>query len=160
MGEATVESGDEVAAIRSFYLNAPHTSDWFVVSQDLVNQFGTATCDSHWIHTDPERASRESPFGGTVAHGFWTLSMLSHLSQKAIGDVYPPRAQFGINYGFDRVRFPGPAPVGTRIRLRYELMDVEARSGIGYLVKTKNMVEVEGQEKPAVVADWLFLLVY
>jgi acyl dehydratase len=86
--------------------------------------------------------------------------MLSHLSQQVIGGAFPPGALFGINYGFDRVRFPGPAPVGSRIRLRYKLVDVEARGGGRYLVKTKNTVEVEGQDKPALVAEWLFLLVY
>jgi acyl dehydratase len=153
-----VDSDHQIDAIRSFYRNAPQASDWFVVTQDLINKFGVATCDDHWIHTNPERASRESPFGGTVAHGFWTLSMLSHLSQNATGIVYPPGAQFGINYGFDRVRFPGPVPVGSRIRLNYKLVDIEARGGGRYLVRTENHIEVEGQEKPALVAEWLFML--
>jgi acyl dehydratase len=86
--------------------------------------------------------------------------MLSHLSQQVSGGAYPPGAKFGINYGFDRVRFPGPASVGSRIRLRSELVDVEPRRDGHFLVKTRNTIEVEGQDKPAVVADWLFLLVY
>jgi acyl dehydratase len=126
----------------------------------LIDQFGAATCDSHWIHTDPQRARRESPYGTTIAHGFWTLSMLSHLAQQSTGGAFPPGAQFGINYGFERVRFPGPAPVGSRIRLRYELVEIEPRPGERFLVKTQNTIEVENQEKPALVADWLFLLVY
>lgn len=164
MGDATELNADvsnrQIEAIREFYRDSRRSSDWFMVTQDLVDQFGVATCDNHWIHTDPVRASRESPYGGTIAHGFWTLSMLSHLAQQATGGGYPSDALLGINYGLDRVRFPGPAPAGSRIRLRYELVDVEARPGGRYLVKTHNEVEVEGQDKPAVVADWLFVLVY
>jgi acyl dehydratase len=156
----TAESDRHIETIRDFYRHARQPSEWFAVTQDLIDQFGAATCDSHWIHNDPARASRESPYGTTIAHGFWTLSMLSHLAQQATGDGYPPGAQFGINYGLDRVRFPGPAPVGSRIRLNYKLVDVEPRGGGRYLVKTENTVEVEGQPKPALIAEWLFLLVY
>jgi len=164
MGDTAESKADvsdrHIGSIREFYQSARQTSDWFVVPQDLIDQFGAATCDRHWIHNDPARACRESPYAGTVAHGFWTLSLLSHLSRQATGGGYPPDALFGINYGLDHVRFPGPAPVGSRIRLTYKLVDVEARGGGRYLVKTENVVEVEGQPKPALVAEWLFLLVY
>jgi acyl dehydratase len=164
MSEAPDEMADAenqpIDAIRRFYRDAAQPGEWFVVTQALIDQFAAATCDNHWLHTDPLRASRESPYGVTIAHGFWTLSMLSHLAQQAVEGAYPPGALFGINYGFDRARFPGPAPVGSRIRLRYELVDIDAREGGRYLVRTKNSVEVEGQDKPALVAEWLFLLVY
>lgn len=154
------DSTQQIAAIRSFYGARPQTSEWFTVTQEVVNQFGLATGDSDWIHTDPERARRESPYGGTIAHGFWTLSMLVHLSRLTTGVDYPPGAAFGLNYGLNRVRFPGPAPVGARIRLHSELVDIALRDAGRYLVTTENTIEVEGQDKPAVVAEWLALLVF
>ncbi|MCI0333938.1 MAG: MaoC family dehydratase [Planctomycetes bacterium] len=157
---SSIGSASEIDTIRGFYGDREHTSDWFEVTQDLVNQFGIATCDSDWIHTDPARARNESPYGNTVAHGFWTVSMLSFLSRNATGGDYPPGAQLGINYGLDRARFPGPVRVGARIRLRFKLVDVACRNEGQYLVKTENVIEVEGQGKPALVADWLFLLIY
>jgi acyl dehydratase len=153
-------SSSQIEAIRDFYGARPQTSDWFTVTQDLVNQFGQATGDSDWIHTDPERARRESPYGTTIAHGFWTLSMLVHLSRMTTGVDYPPGAVYGLNYGLNRVRFPGAAPVGARIRLHAKLIDIAPRDAGRYLVTTENTVEVEGQDKPAVVAEWLALLVF
>lgn len=149
----------QVDAIWRFYGDQPRISDWFTVTQELIDQFGIATCDSHWIHSDPVRARQESPYGTTVAQGFWTLSMLSCLSQQLVGGSFPPATQFGLNYGLERVRFPAPVPVGARIRLRFRLVDVEARSGGRYLVRSENVMEVEGQDKPALIAEWLFLLV-
>jgi acyl dehydratase len=146
--------------IRAFYGDSSRRSDWFTVTQELIDQFGISTCDSDWFHTDPERAKNESPYGGTIAFGFWTLSMLKHLSRQMSGADYPPGALFGINYGFERIRFPGPVPVGSRIRLHTTLADVTRRGGGRYLVKTDNTVEVEGQDQPALVAQWLFLLVF
>ncbi len=157
---SSIGSATEIDAIRSFYGDGEHTSDWFEVTQDIVDRFCAATCDSDWIHTDPARARSESPYGNTIAHGFWTLSMLSFLFRNATGGHYPPGAQFGINYGLDRARFPGPVRVGSRIRLRFKLVDVACRSDGQYLVRTENVIEVEGQNKPALVADWLFLFIY
>jgi len=153
-------SANEIELIRGFYGDAMHTSDWFVVTQDLVDKFGIATYDSDWIHTDPARARSESPYRNTIAQGFWTLSMLTFLSRNANGGHYPPGARIGINYGLDGVRFPGPVRVGERIRLRFKLVDIACRNDGQYLVRTENVIEVEGQNKPALVANWLFLLVY
>lgn len=149
-----------IESIHRFYGDQPRTSDWLQVTQELIDQFSQSTFDRDWIHTDPVRATRESPYGRTIAFGFWTLSMLTHLSRQAIGADYPPGAILGINYGFERVRFPGPVPVGERIRLHCKLLDVTPRDAGQYLVKTENTVEVEGQKKPALVAEWLCLLVY
>ncbi|MCA9099757.1 MAG: MaoC family dehydratase [Planctomycetales bacterium] len=149
-----------VSTIRTFYGETPRTSDWFTVTQELINQFGEATCDSDWFHTDPQRARCESPYGGTIAFGFWTLSMLTHLSRQLGGADYPPGALFGINYGFDRVRFPGPVLVGSRIRLHTSLGRITPRDPGEFLVSTANTIEVEYQDKPALIADWLFLLVF
>jgi len=106
------------------------------------------------------RARRDSPFGGTIAPGFWTLSMLTHLSRKSTGNDYPPGTLLGINYGFDRIRFPGPVRIGARIRVKVKLVEVTPREPGRFLVRTENTIEVEGQDKPAVVAEWLFLLVH
>ncbi|MEX2288299.1 MAG: MaoC family dehydratase [Planctomycetaceae bacterium] len=146
--------------IRSFYGGDARVSDWLVVEQSLIDKFGEATCDSDWMHTDPERARRDGPFGGTVAFGFWTVSMMTYFARQTMGSDYPAGALYGLNYGFDRVRLMAPVPVGSRIRNHMRLVDVEDRGGGRYLVKTSNSIEVEGVEKPAMVAEWLFLLVW
>jgi acyl dehydratase len=153
------DSVAQVEAIRSFYGNAPQNSEWFAVTQDVINQFCAATGDNDWMHVDPVRAARDSPFGGCVAPGFWSLSMLPHLVRKTIGDKLPSGALLAINYGFDRIRFTGPVPIGARVRLAFKLVDVTARERGRYLVRTENTVEVEGRDQPALVAEWMFLLV-
>jgi len=130
-------------------------SEWFVVSQELVNRFAELTHDLQWIHTDPARAERESPYGTTIAHGFLTLSLLSHMQRQAVqirGDF--SRA---INYGFNRVRFPAAVPVGSRIRVHSTLATVDEIEG-GYQVAWDLVVEIEGQPKPAAAAQWLVRL--
>jgi acyl dehydratase len=148
-----------VTAIRRFYHERPPVSEWFDVTQDAIKQFCDATGDTDWIHRDAERARRDGPYGGIIAPGFWTLSMLAHLSRRSRDD-FPAGAFLGINYGFDRIRFPGPVRVGSRIRLRFKLLDVSPREAGRYLVRSESTVEVEGQEKPALVADWTIMLVY
>ena len=135
-------------------------SDWFTVEQDLINQFGESTCDSDWLHTDPERAAREAPFGGTIAFGFWTISMLTYFARQMTGADYPPGALFGLNYGFDRLRLLSPVLVGSRIRSRANLMDIQEKGGGRYLVKMNIQVEAEGTDKPALSAEWLLMLVF
>jgi acyl dehydratase len=126
-------------------------SDWFEVSQERINMFAEATEDRQWIHTDPERAVRESPFKTPIAHGFLTLSLLSELMKRAIsvGSV-----RMGINYGLNRVRFVSPVPAGGRIRGRFTLAAVEQISG-GLQATWDVTVEREGGNKPACVAEWL-----
>ena len=123
-------------------------SEWIEVSQALINKFAELTGDDQWIHVDIERAKRESPWGKPIAHGFLTLSMLSQLSRKTV-DV---RGDFKmrINYGFNRVRFVSPVPAGSRIRGRFTAQKVTDNE-VTWLVT----VEVEGSDKPAVVAEWL-----
>ncbi len=147
-------------AIRQFYGSGPQVSDWYVVTQDVINRFCEATGDSDWMHIDPARARRESPFGDCVAPGFWSLSMLPHLVRKAGGDDWPPGALLAINYGFDRVRFPGPVRVGARVRANFKLTEVESREAGRFIVRSENTIDVEGQDRPALVAEWMFLLVY
>jgi len=126
-------------------------SDWLEVSQERINQFAAATEDRQWIHTDPERAARESPFMGTIAHGFLTLSLLSELGKLAmsVGGV-----RMGINYGLNRVRFVSPVPAGARIRGRFTLSALEEIEG-GVQATWGATVEREGGDKPCCVAEWL-----
>jgi acyl dehydratase len=130
-------------------------TDWLTIDQNRIDAFAEASGDRQWIHVDRERAKRESRYGRTVAHGFLTLSLLSRLTSEAV----EVRGDFGtrINYGLNRVRFPAPVPEGSRIRARLtlqELKDVDGGHQIIWLVT----VDVEGSEKPALVAEWLIRL--
>lgn len=142
--------------IQDFYAGE-HVSDWVCVEQAVIQMFADSTQDQNWIHVDPERARRESPFGGPIAHGMWTLSMLPHLLESSFGKR-PPGIQMGVNYGFDRVRFMSPVPIGKRVRNRSQLVEVKPKGGNRFLVTTNNTMEIEGEAKPAAVADWLFLI--
>lgn len=124
-------------------------SDWFEISQERVNLFAQATDDLQWIHIDVERSRKESPFGGTIAHGFLTLSLLPMLMHSAI--VMPP-ARMGVNYGLNKVRFPAPVPVGSRIRGRMKLLQVEDIEG-GIQIAWLVTMERDGGDKPVCVAE-------
>ena len=126
-------------------------SDWFEITQDRVNQFADATEDHQWIHIDEKRAATESPYHSTIAHGFLTLSLLPMLLQQAV-----QLTGFGmkINYGLNKLRFPAPVPVGSRIRARFTITDVSEFEG-GVQITWRVMVEVHGQAKPCLAADWL-----
>jgi acyl dehydratase len=126
-------------------------SDWLEVSQERINQFAEATEDRQWIHVDPERAARESPFKETIAHGFLTLSLLSELGKRAmsVGGV-----RMGINYGLNRVRFVSPVPAGSRIRGRFTLAVLEEIKG-GVQATWNVTVERDGGDRPCCVAEWL-----
>ena len=136
--------------------------DWFEITQDQVNTFADVTQDHQFIHVDPERA-KATPFGGTIAHGFLTLSMLTHLSSGArTSSPDPARVEgllMGINYGFNKVRFVSPVKVGSRIRARGVTTNVELK-GNSVEVTRGYTVEIDGEEKPALVAEWLTRLVY
>lgn len=123
-------------------------SDWFTVDQDRIDAFAHATGDQQWIHVDPQRAAA-GPFGATVAHGFLTLSLLPVMSASAF-EVQDTR--MGVNYGLDRVRFPAPVPVGSRVRAVFKLLRYEALDG-GAQLTTQVTIEREGSTKPVCVAD-------
>lgn len=126
------------------------TSEWITLDQDRVGLFADATEDHQWIHIDPERAAA-GPFGGTIAHGFLTLSLLPAL----IAGVYRIEGtKMGVNYGLNRVRFTAPVPVGSQVRGDVELLEVADVTG-GVQVTTKVTVEIAGSERPALVAEWL-----
>jgi acyl dehydratase len=124
-------------------------SDWVEISQQRVQQFADATGDHQWIHLDVERSKRESPYGGTIAHGFLTLSLLPMLMENAIrlSDV-----RMGVNYGLNRVRFTAPVPVGSRVRAQLKLLAVEDIAG-GAQVTWLVTIEREGSDKPVCVAE-------
>ena len=132
-------------------------SDWFEVTQEDVNTFADVTRDHQFIHIDPEKAA-QTPFGGTIAHGFMSLSMLSHLAEKGAG-VWVENADMGVNYGFDKVRFIHPVRVGSKIRARSTLLSAEEKSPGAYLFKSAVTVEIDGIEKPALMAEWLTMAI-
>ena len=124
-------------------------TDWVTVTQDQVGEFAEATGDRQWIHIDVERATAESPFGGPIAHGYLTLSLVNLFLPQLL-EVQG--VSMGVNVGLDKVRFPSPVPVGSRLRGRGQILEVvEARGGVQATVRVT--VEVEGSDKPACVAD-------
>lgn len=125
-----------------------------------MDRFAEATRDPDWMHLDPERAARDGPYGGTIAFGFWTLSMLTYFLRESTGRDYPEGARYGLNYGFDKVRFLAPVPVGSRIRNHLSIINVVPKGPGRFVVTMHNEVEVEGRTGPAMVADWLVMMVY
>jgi acyl dehydratase len=147
--QSSIES---IAGLRDCVGREVAVSDWLEVTQERIDRFAEATGDSQWIHVDPERAARESPFGGTVAHGFLTLSLLVEMAKQAVsvGGV-----RLVVNYGLDRVRFVAPVPSGARIRGRFSLAALEDVRGGGVQATWSVTVEREGADGPCCVAGWL-----
>ena len=129
------------------------TTDWVTLDQRRINLFADATGDHQWIHVDPEMAA-QGPFGGTIAHGYLSLSLLPGLLSEVLT---VEGARMGINYGIDRVRFTAPVPVDSQVRLKAKLLSAERR-GEGVLYKLGVEVEIEGSEKPALVGEVLYLV--
>jgi acyl dehydratase len=127
-------------------------SDWFTVTQPLIDAFAETTGDHQWIHCDPERAKKESPFRTTIAHGFLTLSLLTQLHRGAVS--LQGTYKMGINYGLNRVRFTAPVLVDSRIRARSTLQSFEEVRG-GAQVTWEITIEIDGSPRPALVAEWL-----
>lgn len=130
------------------------SSDWFEITQDRVNEFADATNDHQFIHVDLEKA-KASPFGGTIAHGFLTLSLLTHLLSEPM--VVPERTAMTINYGSDKVRFLKPVGVGQRIRAKQQLVEATEKKPGQWLMKMNVTVEIEGEQTPGLIADILFM---
>jgi len=126
-------------------------SDWVEISQERIDQFAEITDDRQWIHIDVERARRDSPYHSTVAHGFLTVSMLSRLLNDSLKFA---TVRMGLNYGFNRLRFTGPVPAGSRLRGRFTLNQLEEIEG-GVQTTWGVIVECEGTEKPCMVAEWV-----
>jgi len=132
-------------------------SDWVTIDQSRIDAFASCTGDNQWIHVDVDRAKRESPYRGPVAHGYLTLSMVAPLSMQ-IG-ILPKDAAAGLNYGVDKARFLAPVPAGARVRLRVVLVGFEPKDGGNAIMKTQSTLEVEGSEKPALIAETLAYLI-
>jgi acyl dehydratase len=143
----------DMAGLRELAGQHAGFTEWQTMEQDRVNQFADATDDHQWIHVDVERA-KDSPFGGTIAHGYLTLSLVAPIMGQL---VKVTDATTGINYGLDRVRFPAPLPVGSRWRGGAELLEVTEIPG-GLQMKVRVTIEVEGAEKPSMVAEALVRL--
>lgn len=126
-------------------------SDWILIDQERINAFADATLDHQFIHVDPEAAAK-TPFGGTIAHGFLTLSLMSQMSYQATPVL--EGVTMGVNYGFDKLRFIQPVPSGSRVRGRFKLLSAEDKGG-RWLIKHEVTVEIDGQAKPALIAEWL-----
>jgi acyl dehydratase len=131
-------------------------SDWLTIDQHRIDEFADCTGDRQWIHVDVERARRESPFGGTIAHGYLTLSVAASLAIEA--GVIPPDAAAALNYGLDKVRFLAPVKAGSRVRNRVVLVAAEAKGPGRSLITLQNTIEIEGEAKHALIADSLALL--
>ena len=127
-------------------------SDWITIEQDRVNQFADVTEDHQFIHVNPEMA-KMTPFGGPIAHGFLTLSLLSKFSEQ--GGVAIEGVKMGVNYGFEKVRFLAPVKVGKKVRGHFKLKAADEKRPGQYLLTYEITVEIEGEDKPALVADWL-----
>ena len=127
-------------------------SDWITVDQTMIDTFADATLDHQFIHVDPERAKAETPYGGTIAHGFLTLSLLSAMNYRGLPKI---REQtMGINYGFEKIRFMSPVKCGARVRGRFKLAETRLRGASMLMLTYEVTVEIEDERKPALTATW------
>ncbi|MDP3174888.1 MAG: MaoC family dehydratase [Phenylobacterium sp.] len=135
------------------YIGVPFgPSPWITVTQKMIDEFADATGDHAWFHTDPERAKRELPYGDSIAHGLFTLS----LTVKMMGEMVRSKGQGrALNYGYDKVRFLAPVVTGSRIRMRGEVVGAEPKPDGGVVIRMRMTVEIEGGDRPALVMDWM-----
>jgi acyl dehydratase len=146
-----------MATVSEFVGRELGASCWVPVEQERIDQFADCTGDRQWIHVDVERARRESPFGGPVAHGYLTLSLVAPLALEL--GVIPPDAAAGLNYGLDKVRFLAPVRAGARVRTRTVLKSSQPQGEGRTLLKLECTLEIEGEAKPALVAEMLCMLI-
>ena len=131
-------------------------SDWFQIDQDRINAFADATLDHQFIHVDPEQA-KNTPFGTTIAHGYLTLSLLPYLQASIDGFLMPKGMKMAMNYGFDKLRFMAPVKEGKRVRAVATLLDAKEKRDGQWLLTFSFTVEIEGEDKPALIAEWLLM---
>ena len=148
--------GYTMAALSAFTGQEIGVSSWVEVDQHKIDEFADCTGDRQWIHVDVERARKESPYGGTIAHGYLTLSLAASLAIEA--GVIPPDAAAALNYGLDKVRFIAPVKAGARVRNRVVLLAAEVKSPGRALITMQNTIEIEGEAKPALIAESLAML--
>ena len=149
-------AGYALGTLREFVGRELGVSHWMSVDQERINAFAACTGDHQWIHVDVERARRESPFGGTVAHGYLTLSLAAALAMDM--GLVPADAKAGLNYGLDKVRFIAPVRAGARVRNRLVLLSAEDKGSGRVLITTQSTLQIEGEEKPALIAEILAML--
>jgi acyl dehydratase len=133
-------------------------SSWHPIGQNRINSYADVVEDHQFIHVDPERAKREAPFGTTIAHGFLTMSLLSIMSYEVMPVI--EGTTMGVNYGFDKLRFISPVRSGSRVRGRFTLTEAKLRKPTELQSRTNVTVEIEGEDKPALVADWIGLIYF
>jgi acyl dehydratase len=143
---------ETIAALQEFAGREIALTDWLKMTQERIDRFAEATGDQQWIHIDPERAQKESPYGSTVAHGFLTLSLVSHFMKQAV--QFRSSVRMAVNYGLNRVRFPAPVRAGANIRARIGLLSLEEVSNALQAVFSVTM-EIENSDKPCCVAEWV-----
>ncbi len=131
-------------------------SDWVMIDQAMINTFADVTRDHQFIHVDVKRAESETPFGGTIAHGFLTLSLLSGMTENSFPEIVGLKGV--LNYGLDKLRFLSPVHANSRVRAHFELIECTAKDFGQLLVRYNVSVEIEGNDKPALVADWLAMV--
>jgi acyl dehydratase len=146
-----------VATIGDFVGREIGVSNWVVIDQARIDAFAECTGDKQWIHVEVERAKRESPFGGTIAHGYLTLSLLAAMSMEV--GIVPKDASAGLNYGLDKVRFMTPVKAGASVRNRVTLVSAESKGNGRVLIKTMNELQIDGEDKPALIAETLAMIV-
>lgn len=151
-----------LAIFKSYEGEEEGVGEWFQIDQERINLFADATMDHQFIHIDPEKSAQMSPYKVTIAHGFLTLSLIVHLG----GSIPPKKPEaldgvfMGVNYGLDKVRFPAPVPVNSKIRARHRLMEAELKGANTIQIKREVTVEIEGGDKPVCVAESLTRLMY
>lgn len=146
----------EPAELKAWEGKALGASDWFEIDQDRINAFADATLDHQFIHVDPEKA-KATPFGTTIAHGYLTVSLLPYLQTSIADFLLPKGMKMGMNYGFDKLRFMAPVKVGKRVRAVATLLDATEKKPGQWLMKYQFTVEIENEDKPALIAEWLLM---
>lgn len=144
------------AELPSFVGKDLGTSDWFQIDQARINAFADATLDHQFIHVNPDMA-KATPFGGTIAHGYLTVSLLPHLQTSMADMILPQGLKMGMNYGFDKLRFMAPVKTGKRVRARAKLLAADEKKPGQWLLKFEYTIEIEGEDKPALIAEWLLM---
>jgi acyl dehydratase len=158
MNEVWKKPPVSLEAYRNMVGHEVGVSSWHLVDQDRINLYADVIEDHQFIHVDPERARKETSFGATVAHGFLTMSLLSIMSYEVMPVI--EGTTMGVNYGFDKLRFVSPVRSGSRVRGRFMLMEAKLRKPNELQSRTNVTVEIEGEEKPALVADWIGLIYF
>lgn len=148
----------KISELKKFIGQEVALSEWIKLDQNRINEFAKITEDEQFIHVDPTRASKETPFGGTIAHGFLTLSMLAKLADS--GQPKIEGIKITINYGFDKIRFISPVAAGSLIRARFTLRELTEKTPKKIMTKWDVSVEIRNQTKPAIIANWINLLLF